>query len=132
MCETNFNLRSWASNSTQLQAIAQGGKIADPNQVVNLLGLHWNISTGQVSFISKQLDSDIDSAVTKRKVLQFSSRIFDPLGILFPVSICAKVLMQQLWQMSIEWDEPLALPVREQWNNVADNLQKATLISILQ
>jgi len=40
MCEANFNLRSWASNSTQLQAIAQGEKVADPNQVVNLLGLH--------------------------------------------------------------------------------------------
>jgi len=53
MCEGNFNLRSWASNSTQLQAIAQEEKVADPNQVVNLLGLHWNISKVQVSFIPK-------------------------------------------------------------------------------
>jgi len=101
MCETNFNLRSWASNSTQLQAIAQGGKIADPNQVVNLLGLHWNVSTDQVCFIPTQLNSDTDSAVTKRNVLQLSSRIFYLLGFLSPISVHAKLVMQELWQINV-------------------------------
>ena len=130
MSEANFNLRSWASNSPQLQAITHKESVADPSQMVNLLGLHWNVSTDQVCFIPKQLNSDTDSAVTKRNVLQFSSRIFDPLGFLSPVSVRAKLLMQQLWQMNVGWDEPLEPSIREQWNNIADNLQKAAHGSI--
>ena len=128
--EANFNLRSWASNSPQLQDITHKESVADPSQMVNLLGLHWNVSTDQVCFIPKQLNSDTDSAVTKRNVLQFSSRIFDPLGFLSPVSVRAKLLMQQLWQMNVGWDEPLEPSIREQWNNIADNLQKAAHGSI--
>ena len=37
MSEANFNLRSWASNSPKLQAIVQEERVADTNQVVNLL-----------------------------------------------------------------------------------------------
>ena len=130
MSEANFNLRSWASNSPQLQAITHEESVADPSQMVNLLGLHWNVSTDQVCFVPKQLTSDTDIAVTKRNVLQLSSRIFDPLGFLSPVSVRAKLLMQQLWQMNVGWDEPLEPSIREQWNDIADNLQKAVHGSI--
>ncbi|XP_065889723.1 uncharacterized protein [Dysidea avara] len=130
MSEANFNFRSWVSNSPQLQAITHKESVADPSQMVNLLGLHWNVSTDQVCFIPKQLNSDTDSAVTKRNVLQFSSRIFDPLDFLSPVSVRAKLLMQQLWQINVGWDEPLEPSIREQWNNIADNLQKAAHGSI--
>ena len=40
MSEANFNLRSWASNCQQLQAIARSNQVIDENQVVNVLGLH--------------------------------------------------------------------------------------------
>ena len=42
MSEANFNLRSWESNSQQLQAIARDSQVIDENQVVNVLGLHWD------------------------------------------------------------------------------------------
>ena len=123
MSKANFNLRSWASNSPKLQTIVQKENIADASQVVNLLGLHWNISSDKVSFIPKQIDSTADSAITKRKVLQCSSIIFDPLGVLSPVTIRAKLFMQQLWQKKVGWDEPLEQSVRDKWNNIVDELQ---------
>ena len=39
MSEANFNLRSWASNSQKLQALAKTDGILDSNTSVNLLGL---------------------------------------------------------------------------------------------
>jgi len=45
MLEANFNLRSWASNSPQLQAVIKEQKIADSNKMVNILGLFWDVST---------------------------------------------------------------------------------------
>jgi len=78
MLEANFNLRSWASNSPQLQAVAHEKKIADSNRMVNILCLYWDASTDKIHFSPKSIDSTSDSDVTKRKVLQQSSRIFDP------------------------------------------------------
>jgi len=40
--------------------------------------------------------------------------------------------MQQLWQMNVGWDEPLEPSIREQWNDIANNLQKAVHGSILR
>ena len=130
MSEANFNLRSWASNSPKLQDTVQEERVADTNQVVNLLGLHWDTSTDQISFIPKRIDSATDSAVTKRRVLQCSSRIFDPLGILSPVSIRAKLFMQELWQKNVGWDEPLEQSVRDKWSSIVDDLLKAAHVSI--
>lgn len=45
--------------------------------------------------------------VTKRFVLSRISRLFDPLGIVSPVVLVAKLLMQALWVRKLEWDEPI-------------------------
>lgn len=44
---------------------------------------------------------------TKHEVLQESSKLFDPIGLIAPVTIRSKLLMQKLWQHHTEWDEPL-------------------------
>ena len=104
MSEANFNLMSWASNSPKLQATIHKEKVADANLLVNLLGLQWGISTDQISFIPKRIDSIAHSVIIKRRILQYSFRIFDPFDILSPASIHAKLFIQQLWQRNINWD----------------------------
>lgn len=132
MSEANFNLRSWTSNSHHLQTIAQKENVAEENQVVNLLVLHWNTTKDQLTFIPKIINPSNNSIVTKRKVLQDSSKLFDLLGILSPISIRAKLLMQELWQKNIGWDQPLEQSVRDKWNNIAEDIQKAVKITIPQ
>ncbi|XP_043496412.1 uncharacterized protein LOC122520387 [Polistes fuscatus] len=40
-----------------------------------------------------------------------SSRIFDPLGLLSPITLNLKVLFQETWIMKLGWDDPLPDPV---------------------
>ena len=130
MSKANFNLRSWASNSQCLQTVAQEEKVADENKVVSVLGLHWNTAEDKLSFIPKKIDSTANSTVTKRKILQYSSKIFDPLGFLSPITIRAKLLIQELWQKNMDWDENLDEATTNKWNEIADDLQataKATI-----
>ena len=117
MSDANFNLRSWASNSQPLQAIARDSQVIDENQLVNVLGLYWNTTEDRIYFIPKPLDSTSSSVVTKRSILQDSSRVYDPLGILSPVTIRAKLLMQELWQQFVDWDEPLDQRMRDKWRD---------------
>ena len=44
---------------------------------------------------------------TQRKLFSLVASIFDPIGIASPVTIRFKVVMQQIWQLSLKWDTPL-------------------------
>lgn len=44
---------------------------------------------------------------TKRGILSTLASLFDPLGILSPVAVIAKVLFQDLCKEKVGWDEPL-------------------------
>ena len=125
----HFNLPSWASNSPSLQEIAVKDGTNDPKTIVNILGLKWNPSTDTLSFPPAQ-DYTPPPTITKRHVLQISSKIYDPLGLLSPVTVKAKLLMQELWQNELEWDEPLPLELKTKWLNIARDLQEATSVSM--
>ena len=102
MSEANFNLRAWASNCLQLNTLAKQGKVADENTTTNILGLQWNTITDTLCFPSKTITLENSTLITKREVLQQSSKIFDPLGFLSPVTIRAKLFIQSLWQKLID------------------------------
>ena len=45
MNEANFNFHSWSSNSSSLRDKAEKDGTADTNEIVNILGLKWDLST---------------------------------------------------------------------------------------
>ena len=100
MSQANFNLRSWSSNSHQLQAVTAREKTSDPKPTVGLLGLQWNTITDTVSLAPKQLPPTNTSFITKRDVLQTSSQIYDPLGWVTPVTVRAKILLRKYGRLS--------------------------------
>ena len=129
LSEANFNLRSWASNSKQVCAAAERDHVADNSEQVNTLGLVWNTSNDSLSLTQKAFPS-CDSPVTKREVLQQSSKIFDPLGFTSPVTISTKLLLQQLWQKKLSWDDPLPPEHQQQWQTLLQDLEQLHIISI--
>jgi len=61
---------------------------------------------------------------TKRAVLKDISRVFDPLGIVTPVTISAKILMQQLWQNKLKSDQPLSPALTTDWQGIISDLKQ--------
>ena len=55
---------------------------------------------------------------TKKSVLRFGAKIFDPLGILSPFTIHQKLMFQTLCLNRKAWDEPLDGELLKQWNNL--------------
>lgn len=47
-------------------------------------------------------------------VLSTISMIYNPLGLVGPVVIVAKIFMQKLWQTHISWDGPIAAVLRNE------------------
>ena len=60
---------------------------------------------------------------TKRNVVGFSSRFYDPLGFLSTAIISLKINFQELCKAKIEWDELLTSELLCKWNHVVSNFQ---------
>lgn len=125
-----FQLRKWASNEEAvLKDVAQDNRALqasvdlDRNQSIKSLGLHWEPASDHLKY-QIQLPTDLsEPLLTKRIALSQIARLFDPLGLLGPVVITAKIFMQTLWTLKDNagkiwsWDEELPLKLKEHWRS---------------
>ena len=71
----------------------------------------WNVEQDalEIKVVPKQL------APTKRGILKQTSTIFDPLGLVAPFVLRAKLILQELWRVGFDWDKPISGPLLEAW-----------------
>lgn len=77
------------------------------------LGLFWQANLDKLKYVIK-IKSDTFS-VTKRGILSVVSQIFDPLRLVGPVVVQAKLILQKLWQLNLEWDKSVPTEVFTSW-----------------
>ena len=124
--EGGFNLRSWASNSDTLMKLATAENVQDKDITIKTLGLLWNTTTDMLGF---SLPADGPTKyLTKREVLRESSKIYDPLGIITPVTVRSKIFMQTLWQQKMEWDVLLNDDMAKEWLDIKHDIHEVSKI----
>ncbi|XP_060554822.1 uncharacterized protein LOC132715774 [Ruditapes philippinarum] len=124
MSSAGFNLRSWSSNSKMLQKQAINDSVIDNAQTPKILGMKWDTNSDVLLYPVRNIPNT--QIVTKREILQHTSRIYDPLGLLNQVTIRAKLLLQELWQQKFEWDMPLPDSIQEKWRSLITDLNSVT------
>ncbi|XP_026682006.1 uncharacterized protein LOC103512836 [Diaphorina citri] len=112
-----FTLTKWATNSGEvLQEIPVADRLSeivqwDADSSVKILGLQWSADR-DIFYFKINIDN---KPCTKRNMLSLISRLFDPLGLLAPVILWAKQLIQQLWCLNLSWDETPPPHIVEDW-----------------
>ena len=96
----------------------------------HILGMLWNLISDCLSLAPKGTSTPVNSLITKRELLQESSKVFDPIGIAVPVTIQAKLLVQKVWSQHIEWDEPLGTELLQEWEQITTDLSELPRFSI--
>uniref|UniRef100_A0A182WG73 DUF5641 domain-containing protein n=1 Tax=Anopheles minimus TaxID=112268 RepID=A0A182WG73_9DIPT len=86
-------------------------QLDDASKPIKTLGLKWD--TKQDIFIIDAPQWKETSNITKRSVLSDTSRLFDPLGLVGPVVLLAKLYLQDLWKEQISWDELLSSELQQ-------------------
>ncbi|XP_048770094.2 uncharacterized protein LOC125676243 [Ostrea edulis] len=128
-----FNLRSWNSNNHTLRELAKEENVLDTDEQIKILGMRWDCETDYLKFPQLKLKTypeGENGEITKREVLRESSKIFDPLGLLSPVTVRAKIFMQDIWKLECSWDQCLPHEFQENWKSLALDLQECTNIEI--
>lgn len=114
-----LNIREWASND---QSILQGLSEQDKSrrlqlgeyQTLKTLGIFWDSKDDAILYSVEA--SAKTSRVTKRSISSVIARIYDPLGLLAPVIVRAKILLQRVWSLKVDWDEALPADLHSEWN----------------
>jgi Pao retrotransposon peptidase/Family of unknown function (DUF5641)/Protein of unknown function (DUF1759)/Putative peptidase (DUF1758)/Integrase zinc binding domain len=122
---SGFSLHKWKSNyesvlKSPTEKLLTNSIIKSPEHSDKILGLSWDGKSD--TFGITQPTSDCSSAVTKRQVLSCISQMFDPLGLISPVTVIAKMLMQEIWLKKIQWDERLPDDLLKKWSSFSNNL----------
>ena len=124
-CNTIFSaaglsLRKWATNDeitqTAWNASTPGINLKTSTRV---LGLYWELKTDRLGITALKIPPE---ANTKRKVLSAIAKIFDPLGIINPITIRAKIFLQDLWKEKRAWDDPLSDIHLRRWHEIATDI----------
>ena len=56
-----------------------------------------------------------DRPLTRRGVLSTLSSVYDPLGLVAPVILGGKQILQELCRENAEWDDPFPEELRPRW-----------------
>nr|XP_012153233.1 PREDICTED: uncharacterized protein LOC105664226 [Megachile rotundata] len=135
-----LNIRQWASNHRALlqnlpeQSINKRLHLGE-SSTIKTLGVFWDSSDDTIRY--SITNSPLTNSFTKRSISSVIAKIYDPLGLLGPVIILAKIMLQKVWTLKLDWDESLPMDTHTEWlkyykqlpllNNVAFNRQ--TLIN---
>lgn len=104
--KAGFYLRKWFSNHVSiLEGLSEQSSDNmlqfDKNADITTLGLQWNPNNDVFSIDSS---SSASKGISKQTILLDIAHIFNLRGLLGPVIIIAKILIQKLWQLKIDWD----------------------------
>ena len=92
------------------------------NSTRKVLGITWDIKSDEIIFDFNDLVA-FEKITTKRSILSISSKLFDPLGLLSPITIQLKLLFQLICFDKLPWDQEMADSISDKWLKVVCQLR---------
>ncbi|GFR23294.1 integrase catalytic domain-containing protein [Trichonephila clavata] len=104
-----FHLYKWSANSEELlKDVSTENKeflFNENDELVKTLRLLWR--PREDTFMYQRNLKEVPVTITKRTALSFISKLYDPLELLQPIIIKAKMIIQKIWLLKIDWDQNL-------------------------
>ncbi|XP_050312876.1 uncharacterized protein LOC126747939 [Anthonomus grandis grandis] len=130
LSKSGFNLRKWVTNNKSILEQNENTSIKHylvEDKMSKILGIAWNVENDSLQYLVNLKDDD---KCTKRSILSIISKIFDPLGLIGPIIITAKIIMQKLWSENLDWDEPVSESLLVLWRKFCQELPAVNEINI--
>ncbi|XP_051153762.1 uncharacterized protein LOC127277018, partial [Leptopilina boulardi] len=101
ICKWRSNHQEIAQNSGDSEVLTN-----DVDQSSKTLGVMWNSQKDTLHF---NVQPTLDQKPTTKRIMlsQIGKMLYDPLGLMSPVTVVAKIKMQELWKTNNSWDDPI-------------------------
>ncbi|XP_065093422.1 uncharacterized protein LOC135714080 [Ochlerotatus camptorhynchus] len=125
-----FPIHKWSSNSPEILRNIPEEEKEKPFELENIsgceviktLGILWDPVTDEFLFAVPEAEKIEMEKITKRYVLSQIARLYDALGLVSPIVVLAKLIMQDLWASELGWDEQLKEEQLRAWQMFACSL----------
>ena len=121
LASANMPLQQWASNSLKLKEIVDKDEEEGMQENIKILGLNWDTKGDTLNIARPEFSLKCN---TKRHLLSQISTVYDPLGILNPLTVRARMIMQEVWKLKIDWDEVTPKEIKDSWESLKIELLK--------
>ena len=143
--EAGFNMRKWASNSSQLMNLIECEESktdtfsgnSPKNQFQNetdeksvkVLGIPWVKERDVMKFdLNDVVKGVAKELATKRAILSTIARVFDPHGLISCAILPLKILFHEVCLMKVNWDTPLSEQIHSRWKAIIENFESLSEI----
>ena len=120
MGSVGFKLREW--NSNNIDILKNFDDSCNTLNDCKVLGYVYHPDNDTISLKNFKLSN---SCSTKRDIVSAISSVFDPIGMVSPVLVEAKLFMRKLCQSKFSWDEKLPEELITEWRGYANKLDDA-------
>lgn len=133
LSQGGFIIRQWASNNKDIINDLNDSEVHTKFMVrlddsLKTLGVTWDTQTDKIYYTTRPIKNT--ERLTKRSILSEIAKIFDPLGLLGPVILYAKKLMQNVWRCGVDWDESIPQSLHAEWYEFTRQLQFIDTIAV--
>jgi hypothetical protein len=121
-----FQLCKWASNCAEL--LPKSTDLFEISKFITLdlqadtktLGLLWNCATDKLKYNISDFSTN---PVTKRGILSIIAQIYDLIGLISSIVVRAKIILQNLWSLNLNWDDQVPPSIENLWSQFLTDLR---------
>ena len=105
-----MNPEDCETSSSPIKEICNGAE-----QSSHVLGLKWD-HVKDTLVVSRGVNRPLDKAITQLTVLSFVFSVFDPVGLVAPYTVRARLLLKIIWKISDQsWNDELPEDIRDKF-----------------
>ena len=135
-----FKLTNFISNVTKINKELNPPQSAPQQESKNIvtcgdnsshvLGLKWD-HIDDTLVVSRGVNRELKNSITQRTVLSSVSSVFDPIGLVAPYTVRARLLLKEIWRIhGQQWDDELPFDIKTKflaWHSGLPSLGKMSI-----
>ncbi|XP_024875383.1 uncharacterized protein LOC112456855, partial [Temnothorax curvispinosus] len=130
--EDDFYMDDWGIGSKSVQRLQR--RKQEVIQILASAGMElqkWHSNASELLPSSEtEVAIPAGPCKSKRSIFYVIAQIYDPMGLIGPVVVKAKLFMRRLWKLSIDWDDKIPVELMLEWNSYKERLEAMEEIKI--